>query len=508
MNKTRNTIRNLFYGFWNKMVLMLLPFIMRTVLIYTMGNEYVGLNSLFTSVLSVLSLSELGFSSAIVFSLYKPFAENDRDRINAIVRFYRNVYRFIGIVIGVIGLAVLPFLKNLISGVYPADINIYVLYLVYLFNTVVGYFLFAYKKSILVASQRNDIESNISTITTILQYVFQIVLLLCFHNYYVYAVILPVTTVVNNVITSVYVDKKFSYIHCQGKLDKEFYRKIKKQIVGLVTQKIGTTVISSVDNIVISAFLGLIALAHYTNYYYILSSVVGIMAIITTSMMAGIGNSLITKSINENLKQYRTFNFMYDWIVTWFSACMLCLYQPFMQLWLGEENMLPMDIVILFVVYFYVYKQNDMCGLYKQAAGIWWEGKFMPLVAAAVNLISNILLVQVIGLSGILFSTIISLLLVYFPWGTWILYHNCFNLKGAYTAHMLYQLKYAFFAVVVCAGSYFICSWIPNTLLGLVLRFVFCAIVPNILLYIAYFGTKEFKCAKVFVKSRILKIES
>lgn len=505
MNKTKNAIRNLFWGFWNKILLIILPFVMRTVLIYTMGNEYVGLNSLFTSILSVLSLSELGFSSAIVYSLYKPITENDQSRINAIVKFYRDIYHIIGCVIAGLGLAILPFLKNFISGTYPSDINIYVLYLVYLANTSVGYFLFAYKKAILAASQRNDIESNVSTITIILQYGLQIGLLIAFRNYYVYCVILPLMTIVNNLMTSYYVDKNYPDVKCEGKLEKSFFNTLKKQIAGLVAQKIGTTIISSVDNIVISAFLGLVVLAKYTNYYYILTSIVGVLGIITSSIMAGVGNSLVTKCREENLSQFKMFNFLYVWIVTWFSACMLCIYQPFMKVWVGEENTLSMGIVILFVVYFYVYKQNDMCGIYKQAAGIWWEGKFMPLVAAGVNLVINIALVLTIGLSGILISTIISLLFVYFPWGTWILYRNCFDIKGAYLKHMLRQLAYALGACGVCGITYSICSFIPDTVAGLITRFVVCGILPNVALVAIYFWTDEYKNAKGFIVKRILK---
>lgn len=505
MNKTKNAIRNIFWGFWNKILLIVLPFIMRTVLIYTMGNEYVGLNTLFTSILSVLSLSELGFSSAIVYSLYKPLAESDEKTINATVRFYRNTYRIIGCIIAGIGLLILPFLKSFISGTYPNEVNIYILYLVYLVNTSAGYFLFAYKKAILAASQRNDIESNISTITTVLQYVLQIVLLIRFRNYYIYCVILPLMTIVNNLVTSYYVDRKYPSIRCEGKLDKNFFSRLKKQIAGLITQKIGTTVISSIDKIVISSFLGLVTLAHYSNYLYILTSVVGVLSIITSSIMAGVGNSLLTKSKDDNLAQFSTFNFMYVWIVTWFSACMLCIYQPFMALWVGEENTLPTEFAVLFAVYFYIYKHNDMCGIYKQAAGIWWEGKFVPLVAAGLNLVLNIVLVKWIGLAGIIIATIASLLFVYFPWGTWVLYRHCFDIKGAYAKHLFTQTAYAIGAAVVCVVTYYICELLPQGFLGLIFRFCVCTVIPNLLLAVIYFPTKSFKHAKYFVTKKILK---
>ena len=188
MDKLKNTKRNIIYGSINKIIMLLCPFIIRSIIIKKLGMDYVGLGSLFTSILQVLSLAELGFGSAIVYSMYKPIAEEDNKTLSALIYFYRRIYRIIGSIILVAGIAVMPLLKYIISGKYPADINIYILYLIYLVNTVASYFMYAYKQSILMAYQRNDVDSNISSIVNMVMYGLQIAALLLTRNYYTYII--------------------------------------------------------------------------------------------------------------------------------------------------------------------------------------------------------------------------------------------------------------------------------------------------------------------------------
>lgn len=502
MSRTNNAVRNIIWGMINKIVTIILPFLMRTIMIYYMGMEYLGLNGLFSSILSMLSLSELGFSSAIVFSMYKPVAENDYDTVSALLNFYKKCYSIVGMVILVVGLAISPFLNYLVNGDCPADVNLYILYYIYLFNTVIGYFLFAYKKSLLAAYQRNDIESNITTLIVTMQYVFQAVIVITTRNYYAYLVVLPILTVVNNIVTSVIVDKKFPQIKCSGRISKEYADSIKKKISGLLAQKIGTTVLNSADNMIISAFLGLTALALYNNYYFIMSSVAGMLGILMSSIINVIGNSLVEKKKDDCYQDYQKFNILYVWIVSWATVCLICLYQHFMRIWVHEENMLPMYMVVLFAVYFFTNKQNDLCGIYKQAAGIWWEGRWMPLVAATVNLTVNIVLVQIIGLAGIVLSTIVSLVCVYFPWGTYILYKHFFNnIKHGFSRHLWMQIGYAISCVVMSLVTYIICNLLPNEgIAWLVIKLGICMVVPNVIFVAIFCRSLAFKDAMRFIK--------
>jgi Membrane protein involved in the export of O-antigen and teichoic acid len=510
-NRTKNATRNIFWGMANNLISIILPFILRTIMIYVIGVQYVGLGSLFSSILSILNLAELGFGSALVFSMYKPIAEGDKKTICAILNFYKKCYQIIGCIVLIIGLVSMPFLEYFIKGDYPPNINLYILYAIYLFNTVISYFIFAYKKSLLTAHQRNDINSNINSVLLILQYIIQIVLLLVFKNFYLYIIVLPIMTIANNLISASIINRLFPEYVCKGKLDYDLYKSIIKKVSGIIFAKIGGTILNSVDNIVISAFLGLNILAIYSNYYYIIISLFGILAVISNAIKPVIGNCIATESVERNYKNFNKLNFMYIWIVSWWSICLLCLYQPFMVLWVGEDLMLSMIEVVLFVVFFFIQKWCDMLWIYQEGAGIWWEGKFVPLIAAIINLIINIVLVQKIGLSGVLISTIISVALVYLPGYAYILFKYYFTIEKGLYNFILRQMIYLLTTIVIGIITYMICGVIPIFgVLGLLLRGIICMLVPNLLLTTFYFNMEEFRealaMAKAIIKTFILNI--
>ena len=285
MNRTQNAKRNIIFGLINKIIVLLFPFVIRTIIIKNLGSEYLGLNSLFISILQVLNLAELGFNSAVVYSMYKPIATSDEETICALMNFYKKIYRYIGVIISIIGLSLLPFLNYLIKESYPNDINIYILYFIYLFNTSLTYFMFAYKGALLTAHQRNDITSNVNTITCILQYTLQIIFLIKFKNYYLFACVQIITTLINNIVIAIIAYKKYPNYFCKGELNNEMKFDIKKRVSGLMIQKICSTTRNSLDSLFISAFLGLNMVALYSNYYTIMNAIIGIMSIITSSII-------------------------------------------------------------------------------------------------------------------------------------------------------------------------------------------------------------------------------
>ena len=215
LSRTKNAVRNIYCGLFNKIITILFPFLIRTVLIKKIGIEYAGLNSLFSSILQVLNLTELGFASAVVYSMYKPIAEDDKDTICALLNFYKRVYFIIGLVILALGTAVMPFLQHLIKGNIPQDINIYVLYSIYLVNTSLSYLLFGYKNSLLNAHQRRDVISNILTITQGLMNICQLLILVTIKNYYLYVLMMPIFTVLNNVWLELRQKECFLNIHAK-----------------------------------------------------------------------------------------------------------------------------------------------------------------------------------------------------------------------------------------------------------------------------------------------------
>ena len=495
MGRTRRAFVNIIWGFIEKMITLICPFIIRTIMIYKLGNEYLGLNGLFTSILQVLSLAELGFGDAIVFSMYKPIIENDNKMLSALLNLYKKVYRIIGMVILCVGLLILPFITKFVKGGYPSEVNIYVLYCIYLFNTVISYFLFAYKESLLKAHQRNDVNSRILSGCNIVMYVLQIIVLLLFSNSYLYIVIMPVTTIVLNCVRSLFVKKMYPQIVCEGHIEKDAVIGLSKRIIGLTLNKLAQVCRNSFDSIIISSFLGLVILARYQNYYYIISALTVMVSIITTAVGAGIGNSIAAETVEKNYSDYKEFLFIYNWIACFCTVCMLCLYQPFIELWVGKSNVLPLSTVILCCIYFYTMKLGDIAAVYRQAAGIWWEDKFRPIVESVVNLAVNIVLVKYIGVDGVLVSTIISIVCINIPWATYVLFKVYFkmSIKEVFFKYIRYFIE----TTVLCAVVYGICSRINgNLLVVLVVRTIICIGLVNAGLYIISYTKPEFVSAK------------
>lgn len=498
LEKTKNTIRNMAFGIITRIIQIIFPFVIRTAFIYTLGIEYLGLNSLFTSILSVLSLTELGVGSALVFSMYKPLAEGDIDAVCALMNLYRKCYYAIGTVIGVVGICLIPFLPHLITGSIPAEINLYVIYLMNLFGTVITYFLFAYKNCILEVYQRNDISSKITIILSFIQYGIQISILLVLKNYYCYLIVAPIISIIRNCVTAIIVNKKYSQYKPYGKVAKDIVVGIKKRISALVMYKIGSIVLNSVDNIVISAFLGLSVLAVYNNYYYIITSLFGFMSIITSSMLAGVGNSVVTDSVEKNYKDLKKFLFMQLWITGWCAITLFCLYQNFMYIWVGKDLMFSTTTVLLMVILFYAWKIGDIVGLYKEALGMWYEDRFRPLIGAGVNLIVNLILVRIIGIDGVIISSIMCIIAITFPIAAYILFKKYFQRSPKEFYWM--QIKH-FLIITVCGMiTYGLCNLLNDiSIIGFFIKMLICVIVPNILLILFYHKNEQFQEAKIFI---------
>lgn len=493
INRTKNAARNITFGMILKLYQMVMPFFVRTAMIYLMGVQYTGLNSLFTSVLQVLNLAELGVASAMVYCMYKPIAEDDETTICALLKLYRTYYRIIGLVILVVGGILTPFIPYLISGDVPGEINIYILYLMNLAATVLSYWLFAYKNSLFLAHQRTDITNKISLIVITIQYVLQFTVLFISRNYYYYALILLLTQALTNILTAVIANKYYPKYKPSGEINKETVKEITKKIKGLFASKIGLIMYDAVDTIVISAFLGLTTLTIFQNYFYIATALTGLIKVIFLGSIAGVGNSLITETQEKNFRDLNKFTLTICWIAGFCSACMLCIYQPFIELWVGKDLMLSFSAVICFVLYFFIRQLNALYNFYKNASGMWHEDRFRPLTEALVNLGLNLLLVHFIGVYGVLFATVGSVLIVGMPW----LLHNLFTVvfeRKYLTPHLKKTLYFVLIVAISCVVTYFICSFVNlGLILTILIRGVICVIVPNTIYCIAYRKTEEFK---------------
>lgn len=490
--RTEHARRNIIWGLLYKVASLLLPFAVRTIIIYTLGSEYLGLNSLFTSVLNVLSLAELGFSSAMVYSMYKPVAENDSHTICALLKFYRTIYRIVGAIITIIGLVLLPFIRNFISGDVPADVNVYILFAIYIADTAIGYFLFAYKSAILTAHQRNDIYTKAIMFGIFAKNAVQIVVLLLTKNYYIYVVVIPFSTVLSNLFISYLSAKYYPQYKCEGDVEKGLKKQIRGKVLALFSVKVTNVIYNSVDSIVISSFLGLVALAKYNNYYYIMNAIIGIVTVLYNSLTASIGNSIVTETDQKNYRDYMNLSFINAWLVGFCTACLYCLYQPFMRMWVGEDLMFDINIVVCFCIYFYVFQLKSVQSAYKDAAGLWKEDMWRSYSANIFNLVANLILVRFIGVYGILISTILALLVVTYPWQTWMIHKKLFHCSML--PYIIRLLIYTAVTVLACAVTGKICDLLPSEgIPAFLMKVVVCIVVPNIVFLICSFKTKEFK---------------
>jgi len=493
LEKSKNAKRNMLFGFINKIVGMLLPFIVRTIIIKYMGEEFLGLNSLFTSILQVLSLSELGFSSAVTFSMYKPIAEDNKEAICSLLNFYRKVYYCIGAIVLTVGLLIMPFLKHLIMGEIPPDINIYVLYLFYLASTVSSYWLFGYKTALLNGYQRQDVISNVLSITQIIMYVLQIVAIHFTRNYYIYLVMTPICTILNNLINSYIVDRIYPDFKCNGKIQDRELSSIKKQVPGLMINKLCYISRNSFDSIFISAFLGLNMSAVYGNYYYIMNAIVAILLVVSNAVLAGVGNSQVTMSVEKNYDVMKKMNFIYMWISGFCTISLLCIYQPFMKLWVGQTMMFDYSTVILISLYFYALEMGVVRGVYSDAAGLWWENRYRAIIESIVNLILNYVFVLLWGINGIVIATLLSLFIINFCWGSQIVFKHYF--KSSKKMMEYYRFHAVFFLVttVIAVITVLVCSGVNiNKWADVIVKIVICAILPNILYVVIFYHTEMY----------------
>ncbi len=484
---------------------IILPFITRTLILHKLGAEYQGLDSLFRSILHVLNLADLGFSLAVVYVLYKPIAEKEYDTICAIIAYLKKVYRVVGLVILGIGIAVLPFLTRFISGDYPRELNIYVLYIIYLANTVISYWGFAYKSTLLTAMQREDVVNNVYTVSTTGLRIAQVLLLLVTPNYYLYIALMPLFTVVNNVLIAVYSKKLFPEIEAKGKIAETTKKDLTKQIKGIMINRVGDVARNGFDSIFISSFLGLVTVAIYDNYFYIYSAVYAITLMLTHSIQASVGNSIAVETTEKNYKDLTKFSFLFAWLTGWCAICMCCLYQPFMLIWMrgNTEMLFSIGNMLLFVVYFYAISMNNIRNLYVNGAGLYWELRTWYILEAVGNIVLNLVLGYFFGVTGIILATIITIFICNFITRTNVLF-KCYFKKSPmefYRKHLMWFIAFA----VNCAITYGVCSFVSvDGILGLVIKGLICVIVPNVIFLAIYFRTGMFKESAAFVR-RVIK---
>jgi len=506
-NRTLNSSRNFIGASIYKVITLFLPFVIRTIFIRVIGVEYLGLNNLITSILQVLNVTELGFSTAVVFSMYKPIAEGDNNKISALMALYKKVYLYIGTAILIFGLMLIPFLRHLIKGAIPSDINLTIVYVIYLFNTSISYFVFSYKKSLLIAHQRNDIKSNINSGFILLQYLFQILVLTIFKNYYLFIILIPFFTIGNNLFTAYIVNKRYPQYSSKGKLDKLTIKELRKKIGGLMIFRIATVSRNSFDSIFISLYLGLTSVAIYNNYYFIIQTLTGLFGIVTISMSASIGNSIAVESIEKNYHDFKILNFIYMLISGFSTILLINLFQPFMLIWAGENLMLTNMTMVLISLYFYALKMGDIRGIYNDSAGLWWEQRFRTIIEAVCNVFLNWILIKTFGIIGIVFATLITILIFGFSYSSIITFKHYFGLDKIKT--FFYEhIFYAVVMIITASIVYFINTLfiMENIYLDFLSKTIVSILITLLIYALIFAKSKRLKDSIVYLKIRFKNI--
>lgn len=505
-SRKKNSIRNAIWGIFNKTIVFVGQFITRSIIIQVLGAEYLGINNLFIAILQVLNLTELGFSSAINYCLYKPMAENDISKICSLLNLYKKIYYVIGTIILVLGLMFTSFIPRLINQDIPKGINIYLLYWIYLSNTVISYYLFAYKNALITVGQRQDLLSKIHSVSQFIQYVLQINVLIFTKSMYLYVCSMVVCTAIQNILTQYCSKKYYPQYVCKGRVPNETVVQLKKLVMGIMVQKICQILRNSLDNICLSVFSNLTTVAIYGNYYFIMSAVVSFCSVFTASLSAAIGNSVAMETKEKNYNDMNKLLFVYSWLSGWCFICMICLYNPFMNIWVGSDLCFPFYMVFLFALYFYVLSMGDIRALYHSAAGLWWEGKSVWLLEAVFNLLLNIIFGKMWGALGIIVATILTVLFINFGIGTNILFKNyftTFKIKDYYLMH----LKYFCLTIIIMILTYNFCSLIREEgLLKFIFSLIICLIFPNFMYSVAYHKNKFFKYFKETLNQKVKQL--
>lgn len=486
---------------------MVLSFIVRTIFIYYLGSKVLGLNSLLISILTTLSLAELGIGNAIIFSLYKPVAENNWSVIKSIMNLYRKIYRILAVLIFFIGLLILPFLPMIVGNSMIPHIKLY--FLILLVNSSVSYLL-TYNRSLIMADQKNYVVSLIDFLMYGITSILQIAFLVFLKSYILYLVTQVVFTLLGNVMLTIFVHRHYgnNYVNMAlAPIPEPIISKFKKNVIGTFANKLGDVVVNGTDNILISIFINISTVGLYSNYQLIITAVQTLLLNVSGAMTSSIGNFA---SLNKTSKQVDLFylhQFM-NYTLTFFSsAFLLALLTPFITIWVGSNYLLSSGITVMMVINFVINRQRNSGNVFIDALGLAYEQRLKPLIEAGANLALSVLFLWKfhLGIFGILLATNMTSLLIAMPFETFVVFSKGFKLsvKNFYVNYTRIVLEIGINLLIIYGVMYFFYEnlhW--SKLLMLISIFFVTAIVSVFNFYILNFKKSIFKTAKILIINR------
>lgn len=509
-SRTEYSLLNIITGLGGYAVNTILGLVCRMVFTRTLTADYLGINGLFTNILTMLSLAELGIGSAIIYALYKPLAENDEDKVASLVKFYGSCYKVIGIVVGVIGIILMPFLNVLITDQPAIKESLYLIYALYLFNTASTYF-FSYRSSLIAAAQQNYIVTGVNYLITIIQSIIQMIWLIATHEYIGYLIIASIGTMTYNVLISHIAKRKFPYIVKENikPLDHEEKKGLIRNVRALVIWKLSGLLVNSTDNIIITYFSGLATVGLSSNYTLISGTLNSLLNQFFSGITASVGNLNAKESVDKKVEMFNAINLANFWLFGWASIGIFVVSTDIVNVMFGVEYILPISIPFVIALNFYMVGIQNAVWTFGNTLGLFRQGRYLQIVTAAINLFCSIWLGKKWGLFGILIATAIARLFT----GTW---YDAFKLyKYGFERSVLpyYRKRLLYLGILIIAGGicYLLSSLVSFSIWGNVaIKFIICCIVPNLIFLIIFYQSKEFQYYKSLfgrIKLKLLKKE-
>lgn len=509
--RTKNSIQNSIVAIISNVLIIILGFVVQTVFVKTLGEEYLGINGLFNNIISMLAIVELGIGPAIVSNLYKPIADNDTKKINALLKYYKKSYNVIGLLVIIIGLFIMPFLNYFVntSITFTNYGGIYLIFFLFIIDAAFSYF-YAYKRSLIQADQKNRIINITHLICFTLMIIFQIIVLIFSENYILFLIIKIMFRLLENIILSLIVNKNYSYLKddCEN-VTKEDKKNIFQKIKGLIYHKISSYLVLGTDNIIISKFLGVGIVGIYSNYYLIINSLYSLICQLFSAITASVGNLISSSSKEKCYDTYKKIMFVNFWIYGFSSTAIFCMMEPFVTIWLGEEFLFTTEVLAILVINYYMLGMRSSIGVFKDAAGIFYEDRFIPIIESLINIVASLILVKYFGLFGVFLGTFLSSLIVVFYSLPHFVFKKLFD-KSKREYYKLY-LKYALITILSVVLTSLSCNLINNyfitsNLLNLLVATGLSALIPNLLFIVIFRKTDEFNYFKTLVLDKIKNV--
>ncbi len=492
-SRTINASKNAISAVSNKIIILLLTFFSRKFFIEYIGVEYLGINGLFSNVLTLLSMADLGIGTAMNVSLYKPIAEGNTRKITALLNYFKRIYIFIAVGVTVIGVGLIPFLKYLVN--MDKDIPyLYVYYMVFVIKNAVSY-LFVYKSSLIKADQKTYLINRREVIINLVKVVLQFVCVIAFRNYLIYILLEVAATVGLNFVISHEANKRYSFIKNNDQLDKEERKGIFSDVFSVFLYKIAWSLLNGTDNILMSVITGTITVGLYSNYTTITRNIEMFITLLFTSLTAGIGNLVATSSAENKHRTFKTMQMVSFWICGIVCVCLFFLMQDFIQLWIGKEFLFDNLTMIAIVLNVFFSICMRPVWTFREGTGMYKQIRYIMFVTAILNLVLSIAMGYWLGVSGILFATSISKLLTYFWYEPKILFKNFFNVSPI--KYYLEYLKNGILLLVTGVICYIPIHFISSvSIFSWIIKAVICMVVVNVCYFLRYFKTDEFTVIK------------